>query len=52
LADKMGPLKEVFRELYGRGQFMPPAGRTAEEMPGLHEQRIRRAQEIGALRKS
>jgi len=52
LADKMGPVKEVFRELYGRGQFMPPAGRTAEEMPNLHEQRIRRAQEIGALRKS
>jgi len=52
LADKMGPVKEVFRELYRRGQFTPPAGRTAEEMPDLHEQRIRRAQAIGALRKT
>ncbi len=48
----MGPVKEVFRELYARGQFMPPAGRTAAEMPELHEKRIRRAQEMGALRKS
>lgn len=52
LADKMGPLEQVFRELYGRGQFMPPAGLTVEDMPRQHARRIERAQGIGALRKS
>jgi predicted amidohydrolase len=52
LADKMGPAKAVFAELYRRGQFTPPGGRTAEEMPQLHEERVRRAQALGTLRKS
>lgn len=52
LADKMGPVKEVFRDLYGRGQFTPPAGKTVEDMANLHEQRVRSAQERGTLRKS
>ena len=51
LADKMGPVKEVFADLYQRGQFMPPGGMTAEEMPEQHERRIRHAQKIGVLRK-
>jgi len=51
LADKMGPLEQVFRELYGRGQFTPPAGLTVEEMPHQHARRIERAQTVGALRK-
>ena len=52
LADKMGPAKAVFAELYARGQFTPPAGRTAAEMPLLHEERVKRAQALGTLRKS
>jgi predicted amidohydrolase len=52
LADKMGPVKEVFRDLYGRGQFTPPAGKTVEDMANLHEQRVRSAQDRGTLRKS
>lgn len=52
LADKMGPAKKVFESLYNRGQFMPPAGRSASEMPEVHEQRVRRAQALGTLRKS
>jgi len=51
LADKMGPAREVFRELYGRGQFTPPAGKTADDMANLHETRIKAAQERGTLRK-
>ncbi len=51
LADKMGPCKEVLRELYARGTFVPPAGRTAEDMVQLLEDRIRYAQETGRLRK-
>jgi len=52
LADKMGPLDTVFRDLYGRGQFMPPAGMTVEDMPALHKKRVRAAQQRGALKKS
>lgn len=51
LSDKMGPVKEVFEKLYGRGQFTPPAGYTVEDMPNLHEKRIAYAQKIGTLRK-
>lgn len=52
LADKLGPVKEVFGDLYGRGQFTPPAGMAPEDMPGVHERRIEAAQKIGALRKN
>ncbi len=51
LADKMGPLKQVFENLYGRGQFMAPAGKTVGDMGKLHEQRVRSAQERGTLKK-
>lgn len=51
LADKMGPVKEVFADLYGRGQFTPPAGMSAGDMGGMHEKRVRDAQARGALRK-
>jgi predicted amidohydrolase len=50
LADKMGPVKHVFREFYSQGRFMPPAGMSAEEMPELHEKRVKHAQAIGTLR--
>lgn len=52
LADKMGPVKQVFADLYGRGQFTPPAGMQAQDMPQLHEDRVRQAQQAGTLRKS
>ncbi|MEE2781951.1 MAG: nitrilase-related carbon-nitrogen hydrolase [Pseudomonadota bacterium] len=51
LADKMAPVREVFQELYGRGQFTPPSGRSIEDMANIHAERITRAQEIGTLRK-
>ena len=51
LAQKMDGAKQVLNTLYGRGQFMPPAGYTAEDMPKLFEKRIRYAQETGRLRK-
>ena len=51
LADKMGPVSDVFADLYGRGQFTPPAGLSIDDMAGQHERRIRHAQEIGTLRR-
>jgi branched-chain amino acid transport system substrate-binding protein len=51
LADKMGPLKKVFENLYGRGQFVPPAGMTVADMGNLHEKRVVSAQQRGTLRK-
>ena len=51
LADKMGPVSEVFADLYGRGQFTPPAGLNVDDMAGQHERRVRHAQEIGTLRR-
>lgn len=51
LADKLGPVKDVFRDLYSRGQFTPPAGMDVDDMPALHERRIEAAQKIGTLRK-
>ncbi len=52
LSDKMAPVEQVFRDLYGRGQFTPPAGMTVEDMPKQHAKRIAHAQKIGTLRKS
>ncbi len=52
LADKMGPVKQVFADVYGRGQFTPPAGMTVADMPRQHEQRVAEAQRRGTLRKS
>ena len=51
LADKMGPVSDVFCDLYGRGQFTPPAGLSIDDMPKQHEARIRHAQTVGALRR-
>ena len=51
LADKMGPVSDVFRDVYGRGQFTPPAGLSIDDMPKQHEARIRHAQTVGALRR-
>jgi hypothetical protein len=47
----MGPVREVFADLYGRGQFTPPAGLTVADMPDVHEARVRAAQARGTLRK-
>ena len=52
LADKLGPAKEVFRDLYTRGQFTPPAGKTVDDMANLHEARVKAAQDRGTLRKN
>jgi hypothetical protein len=52
LADNVGPVKRVFADRCGRGQFMPPAGPTVAEMPDLHEARVRHAQDIGTLRQT
>ena len=51
LADKMGPVKEVFRDLYGRGQFTPPAGMSVDDMANQHERRVKAAQAIGTLKR-
>ena len=51
LADKMGPVREVFTDLYSRGQFTPPAGKTIEDMANMHANRVKYAQDIGTLRK-
>ncbi|MEM7278098.1 MAG: nitrilase-related carbon-nitrogen hydrolase [Pseudomonadota bacterium] len=52
LADKMGPVENVFSNLYGRGQFTPPAGMSVADMPKQHAARIKAAQDIGTLKKS
>lgn len=52
LVDKLGPAKEVFRDLYTRGLFTPPAGKTVEDMANLHEARVKAAQGRGTLRKN
>ena len=50
-AEKIETTKAVMEYLYGRGQFMPPHGIRPEEMPQVLEDRIKRAQSIGALRR-
>jgi len=37
--------------LYGRGQFIPPHGIRPEEMPQVLEERVKRAQSLGILRR-
>ena len=51
LADKMGPVKEVFRDLYSRGQFTPPHGMSVDDMANQHAARVKRAQDIGTLKR-
>jgi hypothetical protein len=48
----MGPAKAALDYLYGRGQFMPPAGMSPEEMSSKLADRIGYAQATGRLRKS
>ena len=52
LSDKIDLCKGVFDDLYGRGQFTPPAGYEPEEMSKLLQDRIDYAQKTGRLRKS
>ncbi len=52
LSDKVSICKEVFDDLYGRGQFTPPAGMEPEDVSKQLERRIRYAQETGRLKKS
>ena len=52
LSEKVSICKEVFDDLYARGQFTPPAGYAPEDISGLLEQRIAYAQETGRLKKS
>ena len=50
--EKIAICKEVFDDLYGRGQFTPPAGYEPHEVSGLLEKRIKYAQDTGRLKKS
>ncbi|MEX2125739.1 MAG: nitrilase-related carbon-nitrogen hydrolase [Woeseia sp.] len=52
LSDKIALCKEVFDDLYARGQFTPPAGYEPEEMSGVLQKRIDYAQSTGRLRKT
>jgi predicted amidohydrolase len=52
LSDKVSICKEVFDDLYARGQFTPPAGYEPEDMSRLLQERIDYAQATGRLRKS
>jgi predicted amidohydrolase len=52
LSDKIALCKEVFDDLYARGQFTPPAGYEPEQMSGVLQKRIDYAQGTGRLRKS
>ena len=52
LSDKITLCKEVFDDLYARGQFTPPAGVEPEDMSKLLQSRIDFAQASGRLRKS
>ena len=51
LAEKVSICKEVFDDLYERGQFTPPAGYGPGDISTLLEKRIQYAQETGRLRK-
>jgi hypothetical protein len=51
LADKIETTKTVMERLYGRGQFIPPHGIRPEEMPQVLEERVKRAQSLGILRR-
>ena len=49
--DKVETTKVVLEKLYGCGQFMPPHGISAKEMPQVLEKRVKTAQGIGVLRR-
>jgi hypothetical protein len=52
LSEKISICKEVFDDIYERGQFTPPAGYAPEDISKLLEQRIAYAQKTGRLKKS
>ncbi|HLF29622.1 MAG TPA: nitrilase-related carbon-nitrogen hydrolase [Xanthomonadales bacterium] len=52
LAEKVSICKEVFDELYARGQLTPPAGYEPGDVSKLLQKRIDYAQGTGRLRKS
>jgi hypothetical protein len=52
LVEKISICKEVFDDLYARGQFTPPAGYEPEDISALLEKRIEYAQKTGRLKKS
>ena len=52
LSDKVSICKEVFDDLYARGQFTPPRGYGPGDVSELLDQRIRYAQETGRLKGS
>ena len=52
LVEKISICKEVFDELYARGQFTPPAGYEPHEISQLLEKRIAYAQDTGRLKKA
>ncbi len=52
LAEKVSICKEVFDDLYARGQLTPPAGYEPEDISKLLQQRIDYAQSTGRLRKN
>ncbi len=52
LSDKVSICKEVFDNLYERGQFTPPVGYEPEDMSEVLQKRIDYAQNTGRLRKS
>jgi predicted amidohydrolase len=52
LAEKVSICKEVFDDLYERGQFTPPAGYGKKDISRLLEQRIKYAQDTGRLKKT
>jgi predicted amidohydrolase len=51
LSEKVSICKEVFDDIYGRGQFTPPAGRDPQDMSQVLQDRIDYAQATGRLRK-
>lgn len=52
LSEKVIICKEVFDDLYKRGQFTPPAGYEPEDISKLLQKRIDYAQKTGRLRKN
>ena len=51
LSEKVSICKEVFDDIYGRGQFTPPAGHDPQDMSQVLQDRIDYAQATGRLRK-
>jgi len=52
LVEKISICKEVFDDLYERGQFTPPAGVEPEDVSKILQKRIDYAQQTGRLQKT